>query len=128
MNVIEYSIPSPVGSLHLEASEKGLRAIHVSSEPVTSTRAINGPSPQKEILETASSQLKQYFNGERQDFDLPLDLEGTEFQKRVWKELSRIPFGKTVSSADIAKKIKNPNAVRAVGNANGKNPVCIVVP
>ncbi|MBL8014369.1 MAG: methylated-DNA--[protein]-cysteine S-methyltransferase [Candidatus Omnitrophica bacterium] len=128
MSVIEYAMSSPVGTIHLQATEKGLRGVNVCQETVTSENSISGPSPQKEILKSASDQLKQYFKGERQDFDIPLDLDGTDFQKRVWKELSRIPFGKTVSYADIAKKIRNPKAVRAVGNANGKNPVCIVVP
>jgi methylated-DNA-[protein]-cysteine S-methyltransferase len=72
--------------------------------------------------------LDEYFDGRRKRFDIPFSLSGTNFQKQVWKELSKIPFGKTVSYKDIARKIKNPKAVRAVGSANGKNPMCIIIP
>lgn len=73
-------------------------------------------------------QLDEYFNGERDVFDMPLDLRGTEFQKKVWNAIYQVPFGKTCSYQDIAEAIGNPKAVRAVGTATGKNPVPIVVP
>ncbi|MCE1189130.1 MAG: methylated-DNA--[protein]-cysteine S-methyltransferase [Ignavibacteria bacterium] len=73
-------------------------------------------------------QLLEYFAGTRKTFDIPLDMEGTPFQKKVWKQLTRIPYGKTVSYKDVAVKIKQPEAVRAVGMANGANPVPIIVP
>src|SRR4030095_12293191 len=72
--------------------------------------------------------LKEYFSGVRHDFDLPLDIQGTAFQKRVWEQLRRIPYGKTASYRDIARMIGKKTAYRAVGNANGKNPLCIIVP
>ena len=76
----------------------------------------------------AKKQLKAYFSGKLQRFDLPLHLEGTEFQERVWKALRRIPHGKTLSYAVLAEKVGKPKASRAVGNANGKNPLPIIVP
>ena len=73
-------------------------------------------------------QLEEYFAGRRRQFDLPLDLHGTEFQKRCWQELLKIPYGETRSYADVARAIGNPSAVRAVGLANGQNPIAIIVP
>ena len=73
-------------------------------------------------------QLREYFRGDRKQFELPLDFAGTDFQKRVWTELGRIPFGKTWSYQELARKVENPCAVRAVGTASGKNPVCIFIP
>ena len=80
------------------------------------------------ITEEACSQLSAYFAKTRHEFDLPIDVKGTEFQTSVWKALQSIPYGQTVSYLDIAKHIGNPKAVRAVGLANGKNPIAIVVP
>lgn len=79
-------------------------------------------------LEKAVEQLQSYFAGKRSDFDLPLSLQGTEFQKRVWRELTRIPYGETISYAELARRVGNAKASRAVGLANGKNPLAIVVP
>jgi len=76
----------------------------------------------------AIQQLREYFAGQREDFDLPLVLHGTPFQLSVWRNLQKIPYGKTVSYLDLAKKIGNPKAVRAVGLANGLNPIPIIVP
>lgn len=73
-------------------------------------------------------QLEEYFNGERKFFDLPLDTRGTDFQKQVWKELQNIPYGKVVSYQYIAEKINNPKSYRAIGNANNKNPIPIIIP
>ena len=76
----------------------------------------------------AKRELKEYFSGKRKKFSVPLNAQGTAFQKSVWNQLSKIPYGKTVSYRDIAIKIKNKKAVRAVGTANGKNPFCIIIP
>ena len=81
-----------------------------------------------EVLDKALKQMNVYFSGERKKFDLPLYFEGTEFQKSVWNELRKIPYGTTVSYKDIAEGINNEKAVRAVGNANNKNKIMIIVP
>lgn len=82
----------------------------------------------KKILDRTEKQLNEYLAGKRQAFDLPLQAEGTPFQQQVWRRLSAIPYGKTCSYQDIARQIKNPKACRAVGTANGRNPLSIIVP
>jgi methylated-DNA-[protein]-cysteine S-methyltransferase len=79
-------------------------------------------------LPAAARQLKEYFAGKRREFALPLRLDGTEFQQRVWGELTKIPFGETRSYGQLAKRLNNPNGSRAVGLANGRNPIAIIVP
>ena len=120
---------SPVGELKLVASDKGLAAVlwenddphRVRLEPVSENK--NHP-----VLLEAERQLKDYFNGKRKTFSLVLDFKGTAFQKQVWAALLTIPFGETRSYGQIAKQIGNPKAVRAVGAANGKNPISIIAP
>ena len=73
-------------------------------------------------------QLDEYLRGERKEFEIPLDIQGTDFQKKVWRELLRIPYGETRSYKDIARALKDEKASRAVGTANGQNPLCIIVP
>lgn len=85
-------------------------------------------SKESKVLEKALTQLKEYFRGERKEFDIPLHLEGTEFQKNTWNQLKKIPYGETVSYQDIAVALNNEKAVRAVGNANNKNKIMIVIP
>lgn len=80
------------------------------------------------LSDKAFKQLDEYFKGKREDFDLPLELNGTPFQKQVWNALTKIPYGTTKSYKDIATAINNPKAVRAVGNANNKNPIAIIIP
>lgn len=80
------------------------------------------------LLIEASKQLEEYFNGKRKEFNLPLNPRGTEFMKKVWKELQKIPYGETKSYKELAEKIDNPKAVRAVGMANNKNPIPIFIP
>ncbi len=128
MPLAQYQITTPVGNLYLEASEKGLKALHWRKQSSRLAQTLSGSLPEEKILKNANEQLTQYFSGQRKDFDLPLDPEGTVFQQKVWRALSQIPFGKTVSYAAIAKKIKNSKAARAVGSANGKNPLCIIIP
>ena len=81
-----------------------------------------------ELSDKTVLQLEEYFDGRRKEFDIPIKLRGTEFQKKVWKELLKIPYGATVSYKDIAIKIGNPKACRAVGMANHNNPILIIVP
>lgn len=80
------------------------------------------------LLESCEEQLWEYFKGERRRFDMPLDMEGTAFQRQVWQALMQIPYGKTVTYAELAEKIGRPNAARAVGGACGANPIAIIVP
>ena len=115
-----------MGKLRLIASDKGLVAIDVRNVK-TSSDEVKNVAAQK-ILSATKKQLEQYFAGKRTAFDLPLDLEGTDFQQLAWRALCRIPFGKTISYGDQAKNIKKPKAFRAVGSANGKNPIPIIVP
>ena len=121
-------IDSPVGTLTLVASDRHLVAIAWQKEgdaaPFGAVPA-NGAHP---VLEETQRQLRAYFAGERQDFDLPLDFRGTEFQRRVWHALLAIPFGETRSYRDIATQLGQPSATRAVGAANGRNPIPIVAP
>ncbi|MEA4815920.1 MAG: methylated-DNA--[protein]-cysteine S-methyltransferase [Lachnospiraceae bacterium] len=81
-----------------------------------------------EIIKKTSAQLNEYFEGKRKSFDLPLSPNGTPFEKKVWNALLEIPYGKTKSYKEIAQKIGNPKACRAVGNANGKNHIAIIIP
>ncbi len=114
---------SPLGIIKILADEKGIVKIDFSnSKKIKTTQTDN------RLIKDCISQLDEYFKGERRSFQLRLNLIGTEFQKKVWKELLKIPFGKMVSYLDVARKIKNEKAVRAVGQAIGKNPVSIVVP
>jgi methylated-DNA-[protein]-cysteine S-methyltransferase len=120
---------TPVGTLRLVASETAVVAILWEKEKagrVKLARAI--PKPNHPLLRETERQLKEYFAGRRTVFDLSLDPTGTVFQKRAWKALRRIPFGETRSYADQAKRIGSPKACRAVGAANGRNPISIVVP
>lgn len=115
-------VSTPVGSLKVTASEKGLVKVSLMNKKGDQQK------PQQKLLNEIINQIKEYFAGHRRMFDVPLDREGTDFQKKVWKETAKIPFGKTLTYSDIAKKIGHPKAVRAVGTALGKNPVCIVIP
>ena len=110
--------------LRLSAGPSGISAIDFDpSRPVTGER-----NPAHPLLLEAARQLRAYFQGELKEFRLPLDLQGTEFQKRVWRQLNTIPYGATRSYQQIAREIGRPQAIRAVGAANGANPVPIVVP
>jgi len=110
--------------LRLTASDAGIRAIEF--EPLAESGA--APKPGNPLLTEAVGQLHAYFAGQLRDFELPLDLAGTEFQRRVWLELTRIPYGETRTYQEMARAIGSPKAVRAVGAANGANPIAIVVP
>lgn len=121
---MQIKIQSKIGPLYLVASEQGLKGVYFKRQ-VKAARYNNAANS---IIEQTKIQLEQYFQGLRTQFDLPLDLEGTDFQKKVWMNLLKIPFGKTCSYKELAQKIKSPNASRAVGTANGKNPICIIIP
>ena len=123
------TMKSPVGVLKLVASDRGLAAILWENDDPKRVRL----SPLQEdrshsVLLEAERQLNDYFAGKLQRFSVKLDFAGTEFQKKVWRALLTIPFGETRSYAQIARQIGNPKAVRAVGAANGKNPLSIIAP
>ncbi len=127
MYSIQYSIRTPVGPLYLVASKIGLEGVFFNKQNAPIVKVL-GSKPEEKILNSTSKQIQEYFSGQRKQFDIILNLSGTSFQKKVWRELYKIPYGKTVSYGDIARRIKNPKAVRAVGSANGKNPICVIIP
>lgn len=120
---------SPVGQLTLVASDEGLAAILWEKEQPNRVRLnLVAEDNKHPVLLKAEQQLKEYFAGQRRSFDLKFDFVGTPFQKKVWNALLKIPFGETRSYAQIAQQVGSPKAVRAVGAANGRNPISIMAP
>ena len=113
-------ITTPLGNLKLSATEDALITCQWTDENLLVT-----PSP---LLKVATEQLNAYFHGKLIHFDVPLAPKGTDFQQSVWHALLKIPYGETCSYRDIATLILNPKAVRAVGSANAKNPLCVFIP
>lgn len=123
------TMSSPVGKLTLVASDRGLTAVLWEDDDPKRVRL--GPlqeNAEHPVLVEAERQLNDYFEGRLEKFSLELDFAGTEFQKQVWAALLTIPFGETRSYAQVAEQIGNPTAVRAVGAANGRNPISIIAP
>lgn len=123
-------IESPVGVLRLVVSSRGVRAILWGEED---ERNVLKPDEEPEegdhaFLDQLADQLADYFSGNETKFDLPLDLQGTDFQQTVWEALRDIPYGATISYQELAEHIGNPTAVRAVATAVGMNPVSIIIP
>ena len=118
----EAVIESPLGWAKIEGDLEGLRSISILDQKPLEINEI------PELLEDAAYQLREYFEGSRQQFDLELNPQGTEFQLRVWKELKSIPYGKQISYLELSKKLGDVKAIRAVAAANGKNPLWIVIP
>lgn len=120
-------IPSPVGPLLLAADDIGLRQVEFVNG--RNTVRLNPAWRQDETsLREPIRQLRAYFAGELEAFDLPLAPQGTPFQLTVWRRLCEIPYGETISYGELARRIGNPNASRAVGLANGSNPIAIIIP
>jgi len=119
----QYIYNSPIGPLIIEENENAITGLyfHAGNEP-------SAQEPPEGILLQCVKELEEYFHKERREFTVPVRLSGTEFRKKVWKELSNIPYGKTISYKALAEAIGNPAAVRAVGGANHHNPVSIIVP
>ena len=115
------SLKTPLGTAVIEGNKKGISRLFLSEEEVIS----EGTSAE---LDEASKQLQEYFAGERKEFDLKLNPEGTDFQKKVWELLLEVPFGTTTSYLELSKRFGNTKAIRAVAAANGKNPLWILVP
>jgi methylated-DNA-[protein]-cysteine S-methyltransferase len=129
------TVNSPIGTLLVESNGHAITQItlpgkftHVPESSQTSTDAAGEKAGKTEVLSRAVTQLEEYFAGKRTEFDLPLELEGTAFQKDVWMTLAEIPYGKTISYAELASMVGRPSAFRAVGQANGANPIPIVLP
>ena len=123
------SIASPYGKLKLVASDKGLAAVLWEKDDPRRVR-LGTPKhdPENKFLKQTETQLKAYFEGKLKKFTVPLDFKGTDFQKSVWAALLTIPFGETRSYGEIARQIGRPDASRAVGAANGRNPISIITP
>ncbi|PAT34147.1 methylated-DNA--[protein]-cysteine S-methyltransferase [Vandammella animalimorsus] len=132
MTIFHQTIDSPVGRLLIAASDEGLHAIEFPQGRHPVKRDANWQESRQEsphpLLSEAARQLGEYFAGQRRVFDLPLAPQGTDFQQRVWQALRTIPYGQTRSYAQLAAAIGQPKAMRAVGAANGRNPLSIVVP
>lgn len=123
--MIVQSVDTPIGVLYIgaEANEDALALLSLPSHPAPAAER-----GKHAVLAAAAKQLREYFARKRTEFDLPLAPRGTPFQERVWKQLLAIPYGETCSYADIARGVGKPTASRAVGAANGKNPIAIIVP
>jgi methylated-DNA-[protein]-cysteine S-methyltransferase len=129
MQLVYMYMDSPVGALKLVAHDHALVAVMWDNEDHKRVRLAELiEDHQHPMLLRVKKQLEQYFAGQRQQFDLPLDFQGTDFQQQVWQTLLTIPYGETRSYKEIAVQIGNEKAVRAVGAANGKNPISIIAP
>ena len=125
-DTFQAQLDSPIGVLTLVASDEGLRKILWEDQAEQAGDATVAES--HPVLTAASAQLTEYFDGDRAEFDLPLDLIGTDFQKAAWLALADVPYGETRSYGEQAERIGRAGAFRAVGAANGKNPIPIVLP
>jgi methylated-DNA-[protein]-cysteine S-methyltransferase len=123
------TMASPVGRLKLVASDDGLAAIMWEKDrPRRVVLNIVREDRRHPVLVETERQLKEYFAGRRRVFDVKLDFAGTEFQRKVWRALLTIPFGETRSYAQVARQIGKPRAIRAMGAANGRNPIAVIAP
>ena len=131
-NAVYDKIPSPVGDLWLVASDEGLHIITWGKDfkDPKSKKALSKikKAPRHKIISQTKKQLGEYFKGKRKEFDIPLVMDGTTFQKQAWKQLTKIPYGKTFSYQKQASRLGDLKKARAVGTANSKNPISIVVP
>lgn len=110
------------GTLEIKGTDRGIASVHFMNSEIFVSEII----PKE--LKPSVDQLTEYFEGKRTHFDLKLNPEGTEFQKKVWKKLQEIPFGKTISYQQIANQLGDPKVIRAAASANGKNPIAIIIP
>jgi len=124
-------VQSPMGPVKIIADDKAITQVFFCGKSDEILKFYFRSVPEETgnaITHEAAKQLKEYFDGKRTKFDLPLNPYGTRFQKEVWKGLRRIPYGKVLTYGELAEKLKNPKACRAVGGANGKNPIGIIIP
>ncbi len=116
---------SEIGVIELTATETALKRLIFVEQAAELEPDAGSLSP---LLARSLAQLDEYFKGQRREFDLPLEPDGTEFQQQVWRQLLTIPYGHTASYLDIARRLGNPKAIRAVGAANGRNPISLIIP
>jgi len=121
-------LETPIGTLLIAGDADAIRVIAFPQDGKARQPEPGWQKSSRGAVGEAMRQLREYFAGQRSDFCLPLAPEGTEFQRSVWKRLQEIPYGETISYGELAKRIGNPNASRAVGAANGQNPIPIVIP
>jgi methylated-DNA-[protein]-cysteine S-methyltransferase len=119
---------SPIGDLVIEADGDRLRGLNMVDDPADPLLADAETGAAGAFLDDVRARLGDYFESRLRRFDVSLLLQGTDFQKRVWAELVKIPYGETISYAELARRVGDPKAARAVGSANGRNPVAVVVP
>jgi methylated-DNA-[protein]-cysteine S-methyltransferase len=127
MTPTTFTLPldTPVGRLTLESDGDTLIGIWLPNDATIAGGDGHDAPP---VLKDTAAQLEEYFAGERTEFDVPMELDGTTFQKEVWAELTRIPYGETISYGELARRVGRPKGPRAVGQANGRNPIPIIVP
>ncbi len=113
---------TPIGTLEIKGDKDGLASVHFLDAEVENTSTIS------ETLQPTINQLQEYFEGTRTEFHIKLNPEGTSFQKKVWEQLQKIPYEKTVSYQEIANRLGDPKVIRAAASANGKNPITIIIP
>lgn len=132
LDALQWKISTPIAPLYLVATEKGLLKASWEKQNFPFLQSLTAGSKestkQRAIILKASQEINEYFFGGRQKFTVPLDIHGTSFQQNVWKKLKQLRFGRTLSYKELAGKVDSPKAFRAVGNANGKNPLCIIIP
>lgn len=129
MELKQLKIETKIGPLFLVASQQGLcRVLWKEQDVAFASQEDLKNSPEGVFLHNARTQISEYLEGKRKEFSLPLDLHGTDFQLKVWRHLLKIPYGETRSYKEIAQALNSPEASRAVGTANGKNPVSLIVP
>ena len=121
-------LDSPIGKLLVAGDAETVRSIRFPKNGAPGEPGAGWIESSTAPLEQAACQLREYFAGKRTGFDLPLAPEGTQFQRSVWRKLQDIPYGRTISYGELARKVGNPKASRAVGAANGQNPIPIVIP
>jgi methylated-DNA-[protein]-cysteine S-methyltransferase len=127
LQIVQTTMTTPLGPLRLLATDRGLRGIYFEGHK-GAPESVLPSEPNHPVLSATVQQLEEYFAGRRRDFALPLDAQGTDFQRRVWRGLRDIPFGRTSTYGDLARLLDSPGGSRAVGAANGRNPLSIVVP
>ena len=129
-NKINYQSSFDINGIHFTVvtTETGIRKILLNSESSNNLSEIQSVKPEDPRLHDVYFQMQEYFKRERKEFDLPLEIEGTKFQKRVWNELLNIPFGQTISYKTLAIRLGDEQVIRAAANANGVNPLPIVIP